>query len=718
MRKFIRTFIIDQHGAVSVYLIIVVICLFFFNAVLIDYARILVAERQTENAAKAAVRSTMASFDPAIHQYGLFGLKDPHPTATFRKVFSKNLSIQQPGFFHFVDTKMVKGKTRVTINHEKMLSDTYTFKHQILEDMKYRAPIQFTSSIIDGFLQVSNAMEQASAFADIASNIDKKARNRKKDLDSAKNDLTQAKSKLEKMKRPVGGASSAKFPTVNTLGDIVKDVGIYQKIISPKRQPSNVSKKPKYTRIDARKFQRNAEKLVTGLNIAAQSVRTDLQHAISEINEAGKQNQLIKTTIAKKRKQKKGDYSAAKSYERKYGKQTGALSATENHLKKANQKLDDYVMKDSYFTISRKKIESALGKLYSNKRSSLLSRLSHLDSIVSNLDLTDQQRLLELQKGVHSSYDGALVSNGEAISYFEKQRKTTYINKNTQEKQDQANQQEKGDKKNLDLLMNKAKNVAGDTQVYKTLKKLVDKYNGQAGEKPIKVNFNDPTDTSKDAMAMMDKLFHQLGQAMKSERNKIYINEYILTRFKSHDFNIKGTAANNFKNNQVEYIIYGLNAHGANYAAALSELFVIRFAINFLAAFTDAKVDSTGPFIFWAALFDALANTVANMVILTKGEPIKLISKIRYYTDYKDYLRLFLFMHPRGSQLQRTMAVIDHNTKTDLEKRPTYITGKATSSIHLWFLPGITKMLGKVGVINGKVKGGSLDITKTAAYSY
>lgn len=67
-----RHFIVNENGAVSIYVIIVTLLLFLFNAVLIDFVRIMVAENQVEQASKSAIRSAFSSYNKDVQNKGLF----------------------------------------------------------------------------------------------------------------------------------------------------------------------------------------------------------------------------------------------------------------------------------------------------------------------------------------------------------------------------------------------------------------------------------------------------------------------------------------------------------------------------------------------------------------------------------------------------------------------------------------------------------------------
>lgn len=84
-----------------------------------------------------------------------------------------------------------------------------------------------------------------------------------------------------------------------------------------------------------------------------------------------------------------------------------------------------------------------------------------------------------------------------------------------------------------------------------------------------------------------------------------------------------------------------------------------------------------------------------------------------------DYLRLLFLFHINDSnRASRIQALIQLNTKKDLTEIPTYVRGKATTSIKLWFIPSVMKALNIIGVLDGHVEGGYYEITKEAVMAY
>jgi len=129
-------------------------------------------------------------------------------------------------------------------------------------------------------------------------------------------------------------------------------------------------------------------------------------------------------------------------------------------------------------------------------------------------------------------------------------------------------------------------------------------------------DFNRETtdELTEDAMSIVDAIFASVGHILLNARDEIYVNEYILTKFKHHDFSKEGTEKYLLENNEVEFIMYDLSTPGANYAAAMTELFAFRFAVNFIEAFTENSVRAYGKFMWIAALVYALENTIEDII--------------------------------------------------------------------------------------------------------
>ncbi|KMK74523.1 hypothetical protein AB990_20205, partial [Alkalihalobacillus pseudalcaliphilus] len=170
--------------------------------------------------------------------------------------------------------------------------------------------------------------------------------------------------------------------------------------------------------------------------------------------------------------------------------------------------------------------------------------------------------------------------------------------------------------------------------------------------------------------------------------------------------------------NEIEFILYGQRNSADNFAAAMAEIFAFRFAVNFVEAFTQTEVRAFGKFMWIAAIAYALKETAIDMQRIRDGRNVQFFRDYSFSMTYKDHLRLFLFIHPEGNKIARTMARIQHKTDSDLKQLPTYIQGTASSKVQLWFLPGVTSLLSNAGVLSGEVKDREFIIEKEIYYSY
>lgn len=137
---------------------------FLFHAVFIDFARVKLAERESEGAVKTAARSMLSYFDPEMQNYGLFGFNLPAADSEqlFAKVLKENLAV--PGGFQYIDVRPEAKNPSITPVYS--LANHTVFKRQVLEEMKYKAPIQFSLEIADKFKKtgLDKSMQRASVF--------------------------------------------------------------------------------------------------------------------------------------------------------------------------------------------------------------------------------------------------------------------------------------------------------------------------------------------------------------------------------------------------------------------------------------------------------------------------------------------------------------------------------------------------------------------------
>ncbi|MDF2964094.1 MAG: hypothetical protein K0S39_5829, partial [Paenibacillus sp.] len=192
MRR-LRGLIIEQHGAVSLYLLLILVPVFLLCALLIDFSRLKVAEKEAENAVKTGVRSTLSAFSPQLHDYGLYALEHEQEKSKeiFLKTVSENMSGSvSSGGFGFIDQRLERDGSNITSMYT--LGNHTVLKKQIMEEMKYRAPMIYSLELADKFKKtgLASTLGQASQFSKNAVKIEGLLEERDSGLDQAWDEWT------------------------------------------------------------------------------------------------------------------------------------------------------------------------------------------------------------------------------------------------------------------------------------------------------------------------------------------------------------------------------------------------------------------------------------------------------------------------------------------------------------------------------------------------
>lgn len=720
-KKCIHTFVINENGAVSIYAIMITLLLFIFNAVLIDYVRIMAAERNVDQAIKAATRSTMASFDKSLMgDYGLFGFKG-EALDIFEKVLKEHLEIEGNDYFKFAEASVVEGSAKIDFNEEMMLATPDTFSYQILEDMKYKAPLQIGEAILEGFLSVSDEMEKASNFVDVAAELQKKVDEREEKLNEVKKELDNAKKKIEPLEKNFIGGSVrgifSTYPNVNSLKDIVEHLDRFKEdteTIDDDSAEDNDKAKD-----NVKTFKEESEKVVKALNKDLKELNGHLIKAEDALKKAKSLNDDAIELLNKK--DASNDYGNAQDARDTLaeGSNVNAGNAGEG-LDEGMKALEDLIIDEEFFENMLNPLEDAIYKTSTERGGDTL--YNYLQSKVKEIDngnienaLLTSTNIAMIDRKVNEFNEGKTKID-EVLSEFEK-RPQMKEEDGVKEKEEEANE-------NFDeaaKLLEESVGVAVDFANYQELLGKVAKYSEFAEMDRERKELDSETkeDLADSSMDIVDLIFGAIGDVLLNSRDKAYINEYILMRFSHHNFNSRGAKKAGSSESEVEFILYGLGTPQLNVGAALGEIFAVRFAVNFIEAFTQKEVRAFGKFMFIAALSYAFLQTASDMKDIFQGRKFKFIEVgPEFLTGYEDYLRLFLFMHPEGKKMQRSLARIDQKTGNDLTEMGTYLEGEVQASVKLWFLPGVASILSDTGVLNGEVEDGEFFIRKKAIYSY
>ncbi|WP_078553038.1 DUF5702 domain-containing protein [Bacillus alkalicellulosilyticus] len=762
MKKIIHKIRTDIKGSVSIFFILIVAAVFLFNAVLIDYARILAADKQTEYAIQSAVRSALASYDNDLREFGLFGV-DESSVSDFENVLKMNLEPPEDSGFNFIDPKVES----VDVDFSRALAHPEIIQHQILEEMKYKAPVEIVKEIMEKFTFVSSAMKETSVFIESVEAIKDDFESREEKLDTAKSKLLIAKQKVKDgLERTLDMPGQSSFPDVWDFDDIVNHYNKYKQdvpkeiqdlqkqlaILNQQEEPEDDDEKQELedekeeieetieeleqSLVD---FKKNAEMIILYMVLSAEQALGELNEAKALVEQAEQLNQQMKTTINQNQNAAEQNYGQAisKSDPPPSGANGNDLQGAMDSIKENAGKIEEYVYdpaKDGYdyFGDYKQAINQAISQLEPIPL--------YLSMIYNNFDNQTKNSLQSAKSTLENNVSNALDAINLALAIEEgtadTQRKhfdpdlEYYNEEDAENAEDEKENAESMLEEELADLYNQ---ISGDMAIYNELSTLFSQYNAFIEENNLEGHLDkldlsgDASSSAKDAMRLIDTLFRNLGDLLITSRNELYMNEYILMNFNSAvPNNITNPNDYKFENREVEYILYGIEESGANYGAALTQLFAIRFALRFIDAFTRTEVRGAGHpvLVFVAALAYALKTSIKDVKDLASSDPVPLINEtltnpVFIRVVYRDYLRLFLFMNPSGDKrLMRVMSVIQYKSGVDLTTRMSYVNGSVTTSTRLLFIPEIANTLNIVGVLNGNVNGNRYEYQKEANFSY
>lgn len=706
-----RKYRFSERGSVSIYLIIILTAIFFLNAVLIDFARILAANNQADKATKAALRSVFSAYDTQLYEsYGLFGLTNDSEEEIFLEAINKNLYVPHEGFT-FIDLKLDEASVNLAKDH--YLVDHTVYEQQILEEMKYIAPITLTEELIDSFTSFTPMMEEATKTTKALNDVSKLYEERQELLNEAVKYQQESTDLYNEMNN-----FESISAYINDYGSYVDNLNEYKKIKNGEDYPE---KESDLSRLNNKitSYQADAKASKSLYNRFNSSEHQDnLTKAKADVKRAKGLNDEIIQTINEANAQSSNDSQFDELNELKNSLNDLVIDEQffidfEKELENQHTKFNNVLLElDSLSGITSKALKinvsssnsSSIANQYKAEMSSSLSRIKEQDKIYQNssFDESNQKRVKALDE-LESQLDEKEIENTER----ESKKDLDSLNKDLKSFEELSDQQD--EVKAIDLY-------------YKDYRE----YNLISTNPSLDLTAEgDPEDVAVDAMSKFSELLTSLPELLEKARNELYINEYILTSFNSFDLtmlNLEDTEklieALDINNQEVEYIIYGSNILGGNITKALTEIFLIRIAIRTAEGLFKFKGHPL------AVLVEAIAYGIKmasqDMYMLIDGKSVEFSSFIKGFTiDYDGYLRLLLVLHrDKTDKLARSQAVIAFNTGKDLANVPTYLEANTTTSIKLWFLPGVMKSLDMVGALDGKVEGNRYKIDKKAVFAY
>ncbi|OCT14282.1 hypothetical protein A8709_25990 [Paenibacillus pectinilyticus] len=762
MRRFLRA----ENGAVSVYLILIIVPIFLFQAVLIDFARIKVAEKETESAVQAAARSVMSSFDTDLQKRGLYGmgLSQEASEQLFGDVFIRNLSssVSAKGF-HFIDTHSLEDSTRVTPVYS--LANHVIFERQLTQDMKIKAPIEYTLEIVDKFQKsgVKEPFQLGSQFAKEAAEVEKLIKQREDALDEAWHSTEAMNAKLTSYHtyyrtriaalneladrigiHTVDGIRDDMTATNEHLQSLASSISDMELSIASLSKAGAESVESIKSLVAAKSSLEQQASTLTHklselqallqnvLDYTALTVRTKLELA-ANASEIARLQQIIEPAI--RLAKQKNDDIRTKLLGISDSSSTGSLGGAKDVFQHVSLIRDDYFYQ------------------YQTSIASITALFSAFQASVESVNLYTTEHTAQINQRNEAYWN-------EMNSFYAKQSSLEKVRMNANSATE-ANKQAQTN--TIQAILEKAKQAIGGCDISASPsgdEALYSKLQGDSDQtaaikeqgyyqKYRQANAQDATigndvayeldkaeSTSLRAMDILGSISH-MAEMLRTE---LYVNEYAFTKFNYRTYGLEKTPTGEPKlsnelidpgthvlaNQEVEYLLYGFSSCAANITSAYAEMFSLRLAIRTLEALLDPEKEllnvGSPLLVLLVAAAQGAAKAFGDMNALVKGEAVELSSKLSvtaFKLTYKDYLRLFLMLHSNNTKLMaRMQGLIELETGKDLLQETTYMQANAASEIRLWFIPKMIRLLEGSGLLGCKVVGTQCQFNRSAVVSY
>ncbi|MFC9707128.1 hypothetical protein ACFTRD_03105 [Paenibacillus sp. NPDC056933] len=715
------------------FLILILAGIFMFVSIFIDYARIAAFKVQAERMTHAAIRSVMSAYDPSLREYGLFGYGDSSGEAIMAKVLNDSVkpSAVKDGF-PILDIQW----DTTSLSMERELGRYDIFNRQIQEDMKYRAPVDFTLEVVNRFKPMSEEMKEAAHTVDLLKKLQKLYDKREELLDEAIVNQTISAEKLKGLPTLImNPPSSAIYDEMlrDTPETAAEVAARYADYLNKKQMDEGLPFNQQSYMLELARYRTGVGNVVTGISMiiqpALQAHQTKLEEAQAKIEEARKINEEMKRVIAEGENR-----SQNASYENVGNSTLPGMSppstGSGNEAKSTRSLASELVRDDTLFDQLNAHVRSQNSD-FTNVRNDSMELNTQLRTITVISGVSIKPAVRQASQ-VTERYMDTYVRSGPSNVIL--QSKQQLENGRGSDAQRKANDKEsKGKLKEVKRILSQIENgSSGSMEAFKQLEEYYNAniaFNEASREESKKAKIaGDPYDSGGDAMNGMDSLFGGMSSLLDSLGDELFQNEYALAYFNSMDFGQlfnwtegSGNAGEVFKleNQELEYIVYGFHNPSGNIASAYAEIFGMRLAIRTAEGLMENSKLGNPLLVLSAAILYGITNAIADMVKLAKEGSVELSKYIKVKLTYRDHLRLFLLMHSNNERkMSRMLALIRMNTGVNPDEKQTYASGNMRSSIKLWFLPVVTKSIGAVMGSADQVEDGRFFIDRKTDYSY
>lgn len=704
-------------------------------SVLIDYARIAAFRKQTEIAAHAGIRSALSAYDGELYmRYGLFGAGGSDRNELFAQAAKGQWSEEDTsGVFRLVNGRYEQSR----INLYETLGRHDILKRQIMEEMKYKAPVDFTLEVASLFAPAASAMKEAHAAMTMLENVRKLYDKREAHL--------QAVLDLQKAMRDAAGEAAAIIPFKNRdlaqSQTVLNVVARYPNYVAMMAADAHLEEgeQPAYT---AQIIAYGNEARTVAGDLFRQSMLALRRHqtlegrALEELRKAERMNEEMRTVIAQNKQHVNYGYDRVQK-SKVPGTAAGSPSTAEvSQLEQAGQSAEQLPLAQEWFARYREEISTQTAN-YASFDAEAASFQSSMNAALAGSGsaalLTENAAQLRM---AYEQYDAKYGLAGTVISERTRELEARQASDGERKKQEAKAEAKWNDIRRMLHNLTAVPQVAEHQELFDRVKKRAEAnlaYNALAGGADagtIAQLQEEPNAAIEQSMQHAGSVFDGLADMLEGARDTVYMNEFVINRFSMFDpQKMQGALLNgdsseyahalSLNNQENEYILYGFHSPAANVAAAAGELFATRLAIRTMEGLIACRAMGHPLLILAGAVLYGLEHAAEDMIRLVQTGTTPLSKYAPVEVAYRDYMRLFLLLHGDGPQrMSRLAAVMEQNTGLQLAQVGTGWTGELRASVNVWFLPGVMNRFARWGLLKGKVEDGRYEMDQTVGMSY
>ncbi|SFB28480.1 hypothetical protein SAMN05216312_105235 [Cohnella sp. OV330] len=755
-----------SSGAVSIYMSAVMAAMIFLTGTLIDFGRIAAFRQQAELSMKAGARGVLSSYDPALYErYGLFAIGGSAPEALLSEVLEGHRDPEDTDALRLLDTAWRDEE----VVESRPLGSHAVFKRQVLEEMKYKAPIDLTLDLASRFKGLPALMKEAKKTSDLLEDMRQAYEKREAALDRAlKRQIEAGESMTDAFEAivprpPISMAGGRSAGDVKDVADAALMYGDYtakraedtaraetqrqreaerlrreaeEKLngspsssgASPSPSPTPAPSDGPLYAAEISAYERGVAKLAGRLRNqsvqAIASLEKSLEAAVKDAEEAETANAEMSRIAAE------ADSAADTPAEWPAETGEGGFAGGEaGSLQELRRTASDLILPGDYWSRYKEELEGI--------RSEGAGLRDAAESMAVSLNAAPGS----------SGMDGALRDGADRLQsllagFADKHGASGSV---TAGRREALKSQRSGDEERRALEAKSRTAWSGASAFLATLagirsspeeKQAFERLDwlfhrnltwneGQEEAFPTRLP-SDASEGRKAAFASADGWLDALGDGVTGMRDAVYFAEYSYARFSTADpsevrslldWGGEGLLMPGKQEN--EYVLYGLRNPAANIAAAYGELFALRLAIRTMEGLIECRSYGHPLVVLAAAALYGITEALKDIQGLLDRGVITLSKYAKIDTYYKDYVRLFLLLHGSSEgQTARRIALIEDALDVDLQEAYTYAGSRGVASVRLWFLPGAAKLAGKSVSWQGTVKGNRYETAFSADSAY